>query len=216
MTALALPEVSIETQTFTRFTARIQGLTPLLMHSPRGMQAADSTPQKKNAKKIPTPAEEAELGTWRDEDGNLALKAEAVMEAIREGGKQFADPQNKRATLYRRLSAGIFPSETDWFQLLDNAGDPIVDYEIDVRRAVLASGASRVAVMRARPIFREWASIVSVLFDPEMLETEHLVLSINEAGKRVGLGDYRPSAPKKPGPYGRFRVMGIDVEEVTL
>jgi len=35
---------------------------------------------------------------------------------------------------------------------------------------------------------------------------------IENAGKNAGLGDWRPSAPKKPGAYGTFKVIGF-VEE---
>jgi hypothetical protein len=30
---------------------------------------------------------------------------------------------------------------------------------------------------------------------------------VEKAGKKAGLGDWRPSAPKKPGPYGTFELV---------
>lgn len=59
--------------------------------------------------------------------------------------------------------------------------------------------------IRVRPIFTNW----SLSFDFDVYDQNTVSLSAVEdllviAGQRVGIGDWRPGAPKSPGPYGRF------------
>ncbi len=74
-------------------------------------------------------------------------------------------------------------------------------FDIDVRRAKVGQSKH----VRTRPRFKEWAvrGTVAVLaeaeFTPDVLDTVFRL-----AGQRGGLGDWRPSAPKSPGPYGVF------------
>lgn len=59
--------------------------------------------------------------------------------------------------------------------------------------------------VRVRPVFTNW----SVAFEFDVFDEKTVSLAAVEdlvviAGQRVGLGDWRPGAPKSPGPYGRF------------
>lgn len=63
-------------------------------------------------------------------------------------------------------------------------------------------GASRVS--RCRPFFADWKVSFTVIFDPEYLDPDKMDFCIENAGARVGLGDYRPR-------YGRFSAEIVDV-----
>jgi len=61
--------------------------------------------------------------------------------------------------------------------------------------------------VRVRPCFDAWS--LETTFetdDDDLLGGEDRLDSLwNIAGRKAGLGDWRPSAPKKPGVYGRFK-----------
>jgi hypothetical protein len=55
-------------------------------------------------------------------------------------------------------------------------------------------------VQRTRPIFRNWSLKFRVSYLPDLVNEKDLVQSVNEAGRTIGLSDYRPK-------YGRFVVV---------
>lgn len=58
-------------------------------------------------------------------------------------------------------------------------------------------GTSR--VMRTRPIFRRWSLSFNLHYDPDVLNLRDINEILTDAGRLVGLGDWRPK-------YGRFTV----------
>jgi len=54
-------------------------------------------------------------------------------------------------------------------------------------------------IMRCRPIFLEWAAQFEVSFMEDVLDRADLIRTIEEAGRRIGIGTYRPR-------FGRFSV----------
>lgn len=58
-------------------------------------------------------------------------------------------------------------------------------------------------VLRTRPVFRSWSVEFEVTYDAEVIKGETVLQSLVDAGRLVGLGDWRPGAPKG-GSWGRF------------
>lgn len=58
-------------------------------------------------------------------------------------------------------------------------------------------------LMRYRPRLNDWSIAVEVVFDEKMIERAQILAAAENAGKYIGLGDYRPA---KGGPFGRFTV----------
>lgn len=56
-------------------------------------------------------------------------------------------------------------------------------------------GQSR--VLRTRPHFPDWSATFSVIFDPDHLDPATIAWSVETAGQRIGIGDFRPR-------FGRF------------
>ena len=80
-------------------------------------------------------------------------------------------------------------------------GSPVNSYTID-RRRVLLQGKN--GVIRARPRFDEWCAEFTVEYDDLLLPKPEILIEIaNDAGRRMGIGDFRP---QKNGPFGRFVV----------
>lgn len=63
-------------------------------------------------------------------------------------------------------------------------------------------GVNGKKVMRCRPIFLRWAAQFEVSFMEDVLDRADLVRSLEEAGRRIGLGTYRPR-------FGRFAVESV-------
>jgi hypothetical protein len=59
-------------------------------------------------------------------------------------------------------------------------------------------------LMRYRPRLNDWSLTVEVLYDEKMVERASLVRAAEDAGRYIGIGDYRPA---KGGAFGRFEVV---------
>ena len=59
-------------------------------------------------------------------------------------------------------------------------------------------------VMRTRPMFRNWNLLATAQFDPDVLNLRDIEEIANDAGKLVGLGDWRPK-------HGRFSAVVKEV-----
>ena len=73
---------------------------------------------------------------------------------------------------------------------------------LDVRRAAVAQSKH----VRVRPRFAPgWQASGEVqVIDETIIDSDTLAGIFDYCGDFVGLGDWRPSSPKKPGPHGRF------------
>ena len=61
-------------------------------------------------------------------------------------------------------------------------------------------------LMRYRPRLNDWRLQVAVHFDENMIERDQILAAAENAGKYIGIGDYRPA---KGGMFGRFSVEEI-------
>jgi hypothetical protein len=84
-------------------------------------------------------------------------------------------------------------------------------WRVDTRAVVIPSTKGR--ILAHRPIFDDWSLEFSLDLDTSILGPKLLRSIIDDAGKRIGLGDFRPA---RKGPYGRFSVTRWDVKEVDL
>lgn len=183
---------------------RLQGIMPgLLMHSDRG-----ANPLNPDARKL------KELTSKRvktDEDYEDIARAEweLAMYWDDELGP-YIPSMNIRASLvggakFNKLGAGVQRSllTTTERTKLDYDG-PTAFYDLyksgqftDVRSVVIG----RKRIMRTRPVFHNWSLIFEMTYDENQLEESDLMLAFKNAGKMVGLGDFRPQTG---GMFGRY------------
>lgn len=73
---------------------------------------------------------------------------------------------------------------------------------LDVRRVPVGQSKH----IRTRPKFSAgwWVKGTLVNLYPDKIPDEQIVQLFDYCGKFVGLGDWRPSSPKTPGPHGQF------------
>lgn len=84
-------------------------------------------------------------------------------------------------------------------------------WKVDTRPVVIPSTGGR--ILTHRPMFDDWRLEFAVQLDTTIVSKSLFRLIVDDAGNRVGLGDYRPS---KKGPYGRFHVVHWEEVEQAL
>ena len=62
-------------------------------------------------------------------------------------------------------------------------------------------------LLRTRPVFNGWACEFTVMFDASVINRESVLLAATDAGRLVGLCEWRI---EKGGSFGRFRVEVVE------
>lgn len=195
--------IAPEGLTMIDFRIRLEGVRPLLMNSPQGVDALHPTVIKKNriarkSSKAKTDADLEELAhlewllaLYFDEEVGPYLPSDNIFKALQEGaaktrsggtireGVQF--PENVNPLEYR----GPRDREGLW-------ADANFRFVTSVKQ-------QRSRIMRTRPIFYTWAVEAQGLYDPEVLDLDDIKTAAARAGAYKGVGDWRPK-------NGRFNV----------
>ncbi len=167
----------------------IKGTTPILMNSPKSMiEDMTKTSRKTTQKHIPE--EEAERVAYRMKSGELYIPAEAIKGTM-VGGASYKKFGKFAAKPF--IAAGVIITPTE-------VGLGTKDYDIDLRTVVI----QRNRVVKARPKIENWKVKFTISYDETMITNHEDIRAIlEEAGKRVGLLDFRP---QKLGNFGMFEV----------
>lgn len=178
----------------------IKGLTPYIPHqwsekSKKMMPGHPEGDTVKTKKGLRKPEEEAESCVYRLPDGRAGIPATAIKAAMVAACRFFDKPSMVEAkTILFVQGEGDGP-----YQLVPIQGD-------EVLREDTARNANGGADLRYRYEIRNWSATVTVRFIPSSI-SEGSVIALLDAAGRVGVGDWRPSAPKSStGIFGTFRV----------
>ena len=186
------------------FTFEITGKSPGVMFNNPSMMAENSgAVTKTRGNKKYNDEDEAEMRTYRNDKGNLIVPAVQIRASILEASKAYKLGRTNMKTLLNH----IMIEPVDELELKSLKNRPIKTYNIDKRRVVV----SRAGIMRARPVVPEWKLTFSVEVDRELMENslqgtstlDVLTKILSDAGKKQGIGDYRP---QKGGSFGRFDI----------
>lgn len=174
-----------------RFAVTVAGDAPLLFHS----WNIEAIQGKADAKKgsAEKKSDNVESYVYRTDAGHLGVPGSNFQACLREAGRYVPDPRSPRKSSMDLIRAGIVPLDivapfhgalTNW------------DYE-DRRRVTIM----RAGVTRTRPAMNiGWEITFNMLVTtPEYLSPELVRQIIGQAGRTVGLCDFRPT-------YGRFSV----------
>lgn len=167
----------------------IAGVAPLLFHR----WNCDAVEEKSKAAKGSKAkrSDNVESYVYRDEKGGLCLPGEYLRQSILMAAKFRQDPRSPRKSAFDLYKAGVV-SLTELAPL----GAKDWDY-LDRRRVCI----QRNAVTRERPAMKAgWKVRVELqVLLPEYIDTSALSDVLTNAGRLVGVGDFRPT-------FGRFRV----------
>lgn len=211
-----------------RYTIELNGETPLLLHHDNiPWSETMSKWEKDPGNKADSVKGDDRSPAWRwigclyVEADTIVLPADNLMTMMREGGKRCPTGKGK-STFKAQSQSGIIVDQSAWPILIHEkpvSFTPIkalyaektfqrhadlaneLGFELFVKRAVLNGGSKNV---RVRPRFDNWAATGSVTVVDDMITTDVLTNILQLAGAYAGLGDWRPSAPKSPGSFGKF------------
>lgn len=184
-----------------RMKVSIVGRTPLLTHNPAMMGKSVSGP--KGEKYIPTPEEESESGLYK-QNGHFCFPGIGIRNSyvLASGAWKVKLPGSSRKMSSRSIMATTMV-EPELVPILDpDTGEALKEYTIDTRRAVI----QRQGILRSRPRFNRWRMDFEIVYDDTTLSQEvieQLIPVIDDAGRRIGVGDYRPN---KSGWFGTFQI----------
>lgn len=97
---------------------------------------------------------------------------------------------------------------------IEGAEVPIIHqqpWKVDTRAVRIPSTGGR--ILAHRPMFDDWRLEFVMDIDTTIMSPKLMRQIVDDAGKRVGLGDFRPATK---GPYGRFVVTRWQEQQITL
>jgi|SRR5215831_5523047 len=149
--------------------------------------------------------DDVESYVWRDENEQICLPGEYLRGSVvgKEGSAKYRqDPRNPRQSAQKLCRAGIVALTDGPITRTDGSKAMEWDY-LDRRRAVVNG---RGAVTRERPALRTgWnAEIVLQIQTPQYITPELLRVMLHDAGRLVGVGDFRPT-------FGRYSVTKFEL-----
>ncbi len=179
---------------------KIIGQSPLIMHcgqlaDPLNQFARDM--KKINGKRDKTESDYEELARleWYGglylEGGKPCLPGEIIEATFLNGAKKRKRGQQAKAGIYCDKNFPlIYKGMKDDLQKMWECGD----YKFSVPVVV-----NRSRIIRTRPRFDEWASVVEITFDDSLLNPSEVKDILTLCGEQIGLCDWRPK-------FGRFSV----------
>lgn len=181
-------------------TATVRGLTPgLLMHRWTENAEAEAATRLVNEDRG-TARDQAERAAYRAPDDTLYVPAQCFQRLLIEAGKPHKQRGSRSSLRWIVPAAVIVTAEV--IPLTDSEGKPLADFEVDSRPVVIPATKGR--VMRHRPKIEQWQASIPLEVDTDILPTSMIHQLLEEGGRRLGIGDYRP---EKTGPYGRFAII---------
>jgi hypothetical protein len=211
-------------------TVTITGTTALLMHADNIDWADEMEAWKNNPKnKAMSKAGDDRTPPWRwigclnyddPKKGVITIPSEYIMASMMGGATQVPTGKGK-GTFKAQSQSGLLCSDFHWPLLIHGKTVSMADilklreletfkehrdavaklgFSLFVKRAKIGNAKH----VRVRPKFDNWSATGQIhIVDPQITkETLGTILEI--AGRLKGLGDWRPGAPQKPGPWGMY------------
>lgn len=182
-----------------RISIEVTGTTPLIIHSftdAEALQASGGSSSASSAADRGSPREAAEKSLYKGINGDLILPQPNLLRCLVDGGAfhkagRAQITTAKKSVLYSCLD-------------IEGAEIPIISSEgwcVDTRAVRIPATGGR--ILRHRPIFNDWKLQFVAELDTSIVSARLLRMIVDDAGRRIGIGDFRPSCK---GPYGKFLV----------
>ncbi len=175
----------------------IEGTTPLLMSkfTDEAQQKASSGRGTTFVGDKGTGREQAEAKIYLDSNGQIGIPQPNLLRCLIDAGKYFKHGRSKVTTQKSSILPGLIDIEGAFIPL-DHDG-----WEVDTRPVRIPATGGR--ILAYRPSFEKWALTFTVSVDTTELSVKMFRDIVDAAGKKIGLGDFRPD---NKGPFGKFVV----------
>ena len=194
-----------------RYQITIKGISPLIQHNGAAgldTRSAANIEKAAIAKKRGSNRTEADdnrlrelecqTSFWLDGSGTPTVPEAALRAVIETGARKLKQgPQVREGLIVEQVTA---------FDYDKKLGKTVSELGKSVQFTV-GVVVQRARILRTRAKFDEWAVTFTVEVDDELVDKEQLASWLDIAGRRIGLGDWRP---EKSGHYGRFETVSIE------
>ena len=192
-----------------RIKIRIRGITPLMLNrftAEQAIIASGGTRGSSAAADRGTPLEIAESKLYKGLDGTLMVPQPNIMRCIVDGG--YFHKIGKKQVTTKESSLVYACLNIEGVEIKIHHRQP---WKVDTRPVVIPATKGR--ILAHRPIFDDWEVEFTVELDTTIMGAQLLRKIVDDAGKRIGLGELRPA---RKGPYGRFVVVRWEEEETPI
>lgn len=208
------------------FSFVTQPVSALLMHHDN-IEAADlltkwrKDPKNKGVSKAGddrSPAWTWQTYLYADHDSMLTIPGRCLMACLTKAGTHLSGA--RRGSLKKSVAAGILITEEFLKFTINGKQVPLGKIletninEYDAQKSLATKHGFELHAIRApigqskhirvRPRFKAWSVCGTIETMLPEITLDVLLELFDVAGKRIGLGDWRPDSPKSPGPFGRF------------
>lgn len=180
----------------------IEGTADILFHA----WNCEAVAEKASARKGSAAKKKDDLESYvtRNAKGEICLPSSYVRASILNAAKFLQDPRSSRKSavdLYKAAIVCLKPLST----FTTAAGETPKTWDYEHRAHVTVQ---RAGITRCFPAFKEgWKAEMSLMcILPEYVSAKDLNAAIAQAGRLIGVGDFRPT-------YGRFQVVKFEVQE---
>ncbi len=185
--------------TLVNVAVKCKGFTPILINrvTPEDLlKIHQKIKPPKNAQR-PTPREECEKKIYADSNGKPYLPVDMLWSCLVAAG------QHVRLDGKRQISTAKSTSLPSFCRILDTciALETPNPWEVDIRQGRNPNGGELVVL--CRPRFDVWSFTVNIEIDALEIGENKIRELFDIAGKRCGLGDFRPN---RKGVFGQFVV----------
>lgn len=177
----------------------IEGTTPLLCNrfTDAAQQAATSGTRLSGNGDRGSPREQAEQKLYIGHDGSPMIPQPNLFRCLIDAGTFFKAGKSKVTT----QKSSLIPAcvEVDGIELPIAHREP---WDVDTRAVRIPSTGGR--ILCHRPAFNDWRLSFTLRVDTDLMSPRLMREIVDAAGRRIGLGDFRPACK---GPFGKFVVV---------
>ena len=184
---------------------KIKGITALLLNrfTDEAAEAATSgTSSSSRSNDKGSPRSQSDKKLYRDKDGTLVVPGSNMFRCIIDAGKFHKDGRSKITTQKSSLIPACVDMLTPMIPIISEEG-----WRVDTRPVRNPATGGRFNCHR--PMFDDWSLEFTLGLDTTLLSEPLLRSIVDDAGKRIGLGDFRPDCK---GMFGKFVVTKWEVE----
>lgn len=187
---------------------RIEGTTPMICNrftdaaaeaASNGTRAASANTDRG------TPQEIAESKLYIGLSGKPCIPQPNLLRCLVDGGQYHKVGKTQITTTKKSMMYGCVDIAAAEIEIEHKQ-----PWKVDTRAVRIPATGGR--ILAHRPMFDDWALSFTLELDTTIMSEKLLRQIIDDAGKRVGIGDFRPATK---GPFGRFVVTNWSVIPVA-
>lgn len=189
----------------------ISGMTPLICNRFTDEAAESASSGRRSsaaARDHGTPAEIAATKLYRSaaDEETPVIPQPNLLRCLVEGGRFHKVGKSQLTTARGSQLFSCLDILESEIPIKSKAG-----WQVDTRAVRIPSTGGR--ILAHRPMFQDWSLTFTIEIDTDICAEKLLRMVIDDAGKRVGLGDFRPQCK---GPFGKFVVAHWQQAELAM